>query len=219
MSDENYSKLGKVPNYTGNSHKSKAKAEKEMPEEKEKLKPIVEGKVIRRKKGLGRKLADVFAGDDAQNVGSYILWDVLIPALKSMIYEAGSQGLERSLFGEVRSRSSRERRPGYTSYNKMYDRRERDDRDRHELSSRGRRTHDFGEIILESRSEAEDILDELSNRIDQYDVATVSDLYELLDLDASFQDERWGWTDMRGARALRVRNGYRLDLPKTEPID
>ena len=215
--------------YPANSKKSKDKAngaqpKKKSPEEK-KVDIVVEGKVVQRKRGFWRKFGDVFTNEDAQSVGSYIVWDVLVPALKAMVFEAGSQGLERTLFGEVRASSSNRDR-GRTNYGNMYrssnrsssysSNSRRDDRD---ISPRGRSTHDFGEVILESRGEAEEVLDRLTYLIEEFEIATVNDLYDLVGITGSFVDEKWGWTDLRSAKAVRVRDGYLLDLPKTVPVD
>lgn len=79
--------------------------------------------------------------------------------------------------------------------------------------------HDFGEIILGSMAEANEVLDRLYIMIDQFGTATVADLYEMCDLSANFVDRNWGWTDISGSRVRRVRNGYLLDLPRPETLD
>jgi hypothetical protein len=78
--------------------------------------------------------------------------------------------------------------------------------------------HDFDEIVLSSRREAEDVIDRLFDLVGQYGSATVSDLYELVGLPSTHTDNKWGWEDARGAGVTRVRNGYLLDLPEPEPL-
>lgn len=198
----------KPMNYQGNSHKSK-----EEKASKPEVRRIVEGGVVERKKPLGRKFSEMFMGDDARSVGNYLLLDVAIPAAKSLIMDLISQGIERALYGDSRPRS-RDHRPGYTNYNKVSKRDER-----REMSRHARATHDFREIVLESRGEAEEVLDTLTELIDKYDVATVADLYEMVNISGSFQDDKWGWVNMRGASVRRVRDGYLLDLPRPVAID
>ena len=86
------------------------------------------------------------------------------------------------------------------------------------MSTRDKATHNFDGIILESRREAEEVIDRLGDLIDNYDAATVSDLYELVGITGSFTDDKWGWTDIRSAGIRRVREGYLLQLPRTEPL-
>lgn len=198
-------------NYTGNSHN---KEEKKSAAPKKELKAIVEGGAIERKKPLGRRFSEAFMGDDAKNVGNYLFFDVAVPAAKSFIMDLVSQGIERALYGDSRPRS-RSDRAGYTNYNKIS---KRDD-GRREISRHARNTHDFREVIIENRGEAENVLDTLSDLIDKYDVATVADLYELVNITGSFTDDKWGWTELRGATLRRVREGYLLDLPRPVAID
>lgn len=190
---------------------------------------VVTGTVARRKKPLSKRLAEVFVADDAQSVGSYILFDVLIPAAKDVIADVVSQSIERTLFGGARSASRRTGlRPGgssgHVSYNRYsstppWNRDRRDEPPRGNISRKARGSHDFDEIILATRVEANEVIDRLFDLVSQYDQATVADLYELVGISGNFTDEKWGWTDIRGAGVTRISNGYLLDLPKPEPLD
>lgn len=202
-------------NYPSNSHKTR-ETKASTPEKN--VEKVITGEAIQRKKSAGSKFKDVFTGEDARSVGSYILFDVFIPALKSMLADATSQGVERILFGDARRGSnSSGGRQGYTSYNKMYG--SKPSNAPRELSRSARATHNFGEVILSSRGEAEEVLDRLTALIDTYSVATVSDLYDLVGITGNFTDDKWGWFDLRGAQISRVREGYLINLPQTQPID
>lgn len=204
-----------MEDYQGNSNKQKAK------QEKTEVKAVVTGKAEVRKKSLGKKFNETFGGGDAKSVWSYILLDVLIPAAKDMIVEATSQGVERMIFGEVRGGGRRNGRPGngYVSYNRYSRPLGSDRQERPTMSRRGRATHDFGEIVLGTRAEAETVIDRLFDLVSQYNLATVADLYDLCDLEKNYMDDKWGWTDLSGAGATRVRNGYLIELPRPEPVD
>lgn len=220
-----------MEDYPSNSHKKKTAPSKAV-EEPKKVERIVEGEVIRRKKPLGKRFAEIFIGGDAKSVGNYVLFEVLLPAVKDTLADAMSQGVERMLFGEARSTSRRTgRRPGgyydnsYISYNRPPNRATnvpgsygRHDESR-AVSRRSRATHDFDEIILSTRVEAEEVIDSLFDLVSKFESASVSDLYELVGVSGSFVDEKWGWTDLRGASVSRIRNGYLLNLPKPEPLD
>ena len=206
--------------YPANSHKAKSVPESEnLPKKVEK---ITVGEVTRRKKPLGRRFLDTFFGGDAKGVLGYVLMDVLVPAAKDMAADAVSQGIERMIFGEARSTSRRTgARPGgnnsYVSYNRYstgnpIGRRE----EPREVSRKARGNHDFDEIILATRVEAEEVIGRLFDLVSQYEMATVADLYELVGVSGNYTDEKWGWTDVRGAGVTRVRSGYLLDLPRPE---
>jgi hypothetical protein len=220
MSDEQANRPAQ--NYPGNSHTQRKAAQ--APQAKRNVERVTTGDAIQRKTPLSRKFADAFTGDDARSVGRFIMLDVLLPALKAMISDATSQGVDRILFGDSRPRSGR---GGYTSYNRMYSgssspvsvsyssSRQEPART---MSPRGRSNFDFGEILIPTRGEAEQVIDSLVQLISDYEVATVADLYQLVGITGSFTDAKWGWTDLRDARVMQVREGYLLDLPRAQAL-
>jgi hypothetical protein len=52
-----------------------------------------------------------------------------------------------------------------------------------------------------------------------YELVSISDLYSIVGLTASYIDNKWGWTDLNGSQVRRVRDGYVLELPKVESLD
>lgn len=191
---------------------------------KPKVQKVVTGDVIRRKKPLGKRFRETFiGGEDIQSVFQYVTIEVLAPAAKDMLADAISQGAERMIFGESRNRGRRTiSRAGssYVSYNNIKGSsliRQKED-PRPTLSRQARRSHDFDEIVLESRAEATEVIDQLFTMVDQYGQASVNDLYELVGITGEYTDETWGWTDLRGANVSRVGNGYLLNLPPTESL-
>jgi hypothetical protein len=205
-----------------NSHKAKD-AEGEQPEAK-KTEKVVTGDVVRRKKPFGKRFTETFVGGDAKSVWGYVVFDVLVPAAKDMASDAVSQGIDRMLFGENRPRNRRTgHRPGtnpngYVSYNRFSQNRPTRE-DPRNVSRRARASHDFDEIILATRVEAEEVIDRLFDLVSKYEVATVGDLYDLVGITSNYTDSKWGWEDIRGAGVTKVRNGYLLDLPRPEPIE
>jgi hypothetical protein len=55
--------------------------------------------------------------------------------------------------------------------------------------------------------------------IGEYGSVTVADLLEMVSLDSSFTDWKYGWTDLRGSSVKRVRGGYLIVLPKPILLD
>jgi len=187
------------------------------------IEQVVTSGVKRRKKPLGKRFLETFVAGDPKQVLHYILFDVLIPAAKDTAADAFSQGIERWLYGEARSASRRTgARPGnqsYVSYNRYSQSpsspfQKQDDRVR---ISRG--AHTFDDIVLETRGEAEIVIERLFDIVNKYEQATVADLYELVGVTGTHVDNNWGWTDLRGAGAVRVTGGYLLDLPRPDPLN
>jgi hypothetical protein len=193
------------------SNSKKSKAEPRPPIER-----VVTNDVTKRRQGLGSSLVHQFFAEDSGSVVQYVVLEVFLPAAKSMISDAFSQGIDRVLFGEQRVRPGVSR-PGYTNYSKPTVRGIVDPRP--PLSRQARATHDFSNLILKTRLEAENVIDGLRNLVDQYQVASVADMYEMCGLTGEFTDNKWGWTDLRNASVMPIRGGYLLDLPGTVPLD
>lgn len=206
-------------NLPGNSNKDKQAAPKRQSAKPEKLPKSISGEVVSRKKPMLRRIAATFTGDDSKTVGHYVLFEVVLPAVKQLISDAASQGIERLLFGDASRNSRTPSRPGYNAYNRVSPTTAPNRGDTRGISERARATHDFNEIVLESRGEAEKVRDDLIACVEQYDVATVSDLYDLVGITGSFQDDKWGWYAPLEIRVTPVRHGYLLNLPKTQPVE
>lgn len=197
------------------------------PKESKDIKPVVSGGVVRRKQPVGKRIKEHFIGEDSRGVFNYVLMDILIPAAKDAIADSTTAAVERKLFGHVRSsgrRGSRGGSPhGVINYSQISSNKGSNTSARREdprqVSQRARANHDFDEIILATRGEAEEVLDRLFDLLSRYEVATVEDLYQLTGITGNYTDRKWGWTELRGAGVSRARGGYLLDLPRPEPID
>ena len=198
-----------MEDYKANSHRSKE--EQKLPEKK--IEPVVKGKVTKKKNNV-RKLTDTFVSEDIQNVKSYVLMDVLVPAIKKAISDIVTNGVDMILYGES-GRSTRKTNASTVSYRNYYDNR-RDDR---YSSSRTRTGYSYDDVVLETRSEAEDVLTRMDELIDTYGVVSVADMYDLVGISCNYTDNKYGWTNLRNAEPVRVRDGYMLKLPKALPID
>lgn len=212
-----------MDNYPSNSRKLREEpAEDEQSRVK---KPVVTGRVVRQKKTPGKRLADMVRGIDVASVFEYIVRDVLVPAFKDTATDAITQGTERLIFGEVRGGYNRARSrssSSYTSYNRYSSPTPRSSLiprdDPRRPPERERRAHKFDDIILESRGEAESVLEEMIEILSQYETVCVRDLLELLGETGSWTDQDWGWTDLRDSNVVRVKGGYLLNIPRPEPL-
>lgn len=203
-----------MENYKPNSHRSREE-QKEKAAEKKPVEKAVTGAVKVKKKNEIRKFADVFISEDVANVKTYIISDVLIPAAKKAISDIVTNGIDMLLYGETghsKKRSVADR----ISYNKYYD----DRSGRRDYSAARTRTgYSYDDVILESRGEAEHVLDLMNELIETYGIASVGDLYDLVGITGEYTDQKYGWTNLRNAEPIRVKDGYMLKLPKAIPID
>lgn len=212
-----------MENFPSNSQLPREPEDEKKPANLKVVKRVVEGDVVRKKKTLGKRFSEVFLGGDSKSVIEYVIQDVLIPAARDMIADAISQGVERMIFGESRppGRRPASRQGAFgggspINYNRYSSSRREDPRPT--LSRQARAKHEFDEIIISTRAEAEEVLDQMYAILEKYDAVSVKDLYELTGVNYHFTDEKWGWTDLRGSGVTRVSNGYLLNLPRTEAI-
>ncbi len=208
--------------FPSNSQKPRAeRVEKEEPRKK-KVEKVTSGKVVRRKTPLSKRFAQTFLGEDISDVGGYIVYDVLIPALKSMVSEMLHGGTDIILFGERKgNRTRRDQGRSYVSYDRVssHNSGRRDERTSREFSHKSRARHNFDDIILSSRGEAEEVLSLLVDLTIDYGQASVSDLYDAVDITGTHTDTKYGWEDLSRAKVIRAREGYLLDLPKPIVLD
>lgn len=195
--------------YKSNSHKSK----EEPRREEKKIEKVATGKVKTKKKSGANKVADVFITEDISNVKDYIIYDVLLPAAKKTISEIVSNGIDMILYGETRSKSRS--RGSKVSYSKYYE--DRDD-DYRRTSRRRAVGYYYEDVILETRREAEEVLNRMEDLIDTYGVVSVADLYDLVGISGNYTDNKYGWTNLRSAGVERTRDGYLIYLPKVKPL-
>lgn len=207
--------------YTGNSHKGRGQREPgEVPPPKN-LEKVVSGDVKIQKRGIGRKIRDLFVEADLRSVIRYVASDVLIPAARNMIVDGAAKGVDRLVYGE-----STMRRRGYggggprVTYNNPINRGYRDASSRMApaVTSGPRSRHARDDFILSTREEAETVLERLNDIIDNYEVVSVGDLNELVGLPSSHVDNKWGWVFLGDVQIRQIREGYLIDLPPAEPI-
>ena len=202
-----------MEDYKPNSHKYRNE-QKELP--KKKVEKVVKGNVRVRKKTQASKFKDVFISEDVSNVKSYILMDVLIPAIKKAVSDIVTDGIDMILYGGSGGGSRKRSRSSKISYTNYYDRR---DEERRHSDSRTRSGYGVDDIVLDTRGEAEDILQRMDELIDTYGIVSVADLYDLVGVSGNYTDNKYGWTNIRNAEPVRVRDGYMLRLPKAGPIN
>lgn len=198
---------------------------KKGPTKEKKVEKVISGSVKKQKQSVGKKFSEAFLGDNVDNVAAYMIYDVMLPAAKAMVSDAVSTGIEMLLFGEVRGgRTRRDKGKSYVSYTNYYEKdkgRRTTSRgsSRDSVDHRRRARHNFDDICLEHRGEAEEVLSHLVDLTEDYGVATVADMYDLVGVTSSFTDNKYGWDNLSTGRVIRTRDGYLLDLPKPILLD
>ena len=204
--------------YKSNSYRSKEtqKNDNVKPEDR-KIEKIVTGVVKTKKKSKISQAMDNFISEDAKNVKSYVFGEVLIPAIKKAISDIVTDGIDIILYGEARGRNKRST-ADRVSYRSYYD--DRGGRNRmNERQAIMAGSYSYDDIILSTRGEAEDVLSRMDELIETYGLVRVADLYDLVGITGNYTDNKYGWTNIRNAEIIRVRDGYMIKMPRAIPID
>ena len=198
--------------YKPNSHRFKE--EQKAVEEKKKVEKVVSGAVQTKKKSVVDKAAETFVSD--------IVSDVLIPAAKKTVsdvvktvFDIARDGIDALLYGDKgRPRGDSPVRRAYTKYYDSGSTRSRFDED-----NKAKPRVEFDEIVYTSRGEAEIVLDEMKDRVREYGMVTVSDMYEMSGLSQPYTSNKYGWTNLSTAEVVRIKDGCIIKLPKVKVLD
>ena len=187
--------------------------------EERNVKTVAHG--TRRKKSTASRLADVFVEEDIEVVKQNVLQDVIIPGIKEIIANTATDTINMVLFGDTRVVTSRSSK-GHTPYGSAYsnhNNRSTTTKDKNHRRRRGGYTCD--DVIVESRGEAEEVLDSMFDLMDTYDgIVSVADLYDLAGMDSTHTDNNWGWDDLSGVSIKRLsRDEYLIKMPKPIQIN
>jgi hypothetical protein len=212
------------PSYAEASREKKAKdivekVEGEQEKKEKHIEKVAQGK--RKKKPAAKKVGEAIIGEDMSEVKSYLIWDVLIPAVKDTIADLVKKGIDAMLFGGTQAPRNVHREGGRSraSYSDYYDRNKRGRDDRRLRRPSRRAIHSFDDILFEDRFSAENVLSCMEDITMDYGMVSVADFYELAGEEAQYTDNKYGWGDVRDAEVVRTRDGWIIDLPKPEPID
>lgn len=201
--------------------------------EDERKTPALKGRV-KHKKSVFSSVRDEFISEDADSMGSYLLHDILFPALRDLINDICHGAIDAAFGGGGNYRSSRRGR-SHISYDRMYDdrrrrRRYRDDDDDEDDRPRRRRIPDCSEYIFDpdefdrpsdAKRAADDLLDRMADRLEDYHEVTVAWFLDQVgeDVVGSWNLEDWGWTNLAGVKVRGSnRNGWYIDLPRPKEL-
>lgn len=227
-----------IPDYPGNTNESKMEA---LATEKvdvssldsgDKIE-IIEKKEIKQIANPVEHKKGSIVGETLKTTGSYLLTDILWPAIKDTIVEMVKSGIEMIAYGEsrpargIRRKGTRSyydysasyRYPDRPSYRDRYD--DEPPFDRSESEYRANSPYRFRNYVIRDRREAEMILEQMGDLMEEYGVVTVNDLYEMMGVDTVYTDVNFGWVSLENFREgciKQVRGGYILNFPKPKEI-
>lgn len=221
--DKEYDKIEQQDNKKTDNNGEEVSEKKEVRKPKEK---IVDVEVTKRKKGLMERLVTGVLGPDGlPSIGSYLNEEIVVPAVKNIIVDAVTSGINMAIFGDTKQRNgqsqgSRATRGEYkpkTNYTSQYTSHQPAPRSDNRI--RGIK-HSVDEYIIEDRMNATSVLTSLQEHADYYDTVAVADYYDLIGVPYEHTDINYGWTfdAIVKATVVPVRGGYVLRFPAVEVI-
>ena len=162
-----------------------------------------------KKKSGFKKVVDVVAPDGVDDAVSHIIFDILIPGAKDMVWDIfGSM-----LWGDQHRKRTRGSSGGVktnTPYRDYY----RHPDDRSLPATRVRVAYEVEDYPIPDRRDAECVLAELDSILREYGTVKVSEYYEAIGVTPRSIDYKYGWTDLRNAYVDKVREGWIIRLPR-----
>lgn len=74
-------------------------------------------------------------------------------------------------------------------------------------------------ITVETRQDAQAVLDQMRDILEDYEWVTVMDLYQMVGIPTTSTDNRFGWNSIVGARLEYRSDGFRIVLPDPLPVE
>lgn len=194
---------------------------------REKPKPVTSAQTRERKQGLGRKFKQTFFGGTGRDAAEHAVTDVVVPGIRDMVYETFRSGLDHLFYGDRSTGSGRRRTTasplttqnlGHFSYDSVI-KPTKATQQSTTLSRQSRARFSLAELVIPTRKEAHDVIDRMYDILSQSGDVTVADLYTLTGVRPDHTDNKWGWYNLKGAKAVPLRQGgYLLDLPEPEAL-
>lgn len=70
------------------------------------------------------------------------------------------------------------------------------------------------DTVFNLRSDAEKVFDTMNELLDDYEMVSVADLYDLTGITCSFSDNKIGWKNLSKMKIYTSRHGYTLTMPR-----
>jgi hypothetical protein len=194
--------------------------------DKKELKKIVDNQPKKRKRNLFSRLVSGILGPEGiSGIGQYVAEEILVPAVKNIVVDAVTSGVNMVMYGENKPRPSGHphqstNRTTYrpnTNYTSRYTSRQPEPAER--TVARPAR-YGIEEYVIEDRFDASHVLTTLTENADMYDNVSVADYYDLIGVPSQYTDNTYGWTIDSIVRAtiVPIRGGYIIKFPPVEVI-
>ena len=215
-----------MENFPGNSHSSRTPEPAEPNVVEKKVEKVITGTAVHRRRSLGKRLFETFVGGHASSAWSHVRETVLVPAMKDTLSSMISQWSDRLIFGDSTPPRRNPRpsggSPNYTNYTQYSNTNARRREDPRPMSYKSRQNHNFNDIEVQTRDDANATIDNMAELAAKYGQVTLTDFYNLVGVTPTWQDDKFGWKDISGFGPVRrnVQTGwFMFDFPPPEQLE
>lgn len=169
------------------------------------------------KRPATRRFMDYMFAESPKDLMRKVGRDVIVPRMKAGLEEAFNNFLGGMLWGDPTNRPMSHMvrgtviRGGGVNYAQMHGSAASQARLALPQSSSG---GNYRDLVFPSVQDAELVLANLYELLNEYRVVAVGDLMELANRPSAISDNSYGWTSLDGCRISKVANGYVLELPR-----
>ena len=198
--------------------------------ERNKKDAIVSAPVKKQKKGLVERLVVGILGPDGlPAIGDYLGKEIVLPAVKNIIVDSITSGINMAMFGDGRGSNAHIRGHGprpsgmagapRTNYTNRYMPSQPPTQSTQAVPVRDRLSR-VVDYIIPDRNECLQVLDNLMEQADAYDTVSIADYYDLIGVETQYTDNTYGWTvdEIHKAQMLPTRGGFIIKLPAARVI-
>lgn len=194
-------------------------AENATPEPKVRKK-VVSGNTTVKKEGAFEKFAHSFMQEDAKTIGGFVWSDVVVPAIKTTIADVVKNSLDMLFWGKSGGRSTNVP-AGRFSYNSVY--KSQQQSQARNASYQQNKNYYYDDISFETRDDAVKVLKSMKEELAVYNTVSVAAFFDYAgrsrDGRYADTDNKWGWTDLSGAKAYPSGGRWYVELPKAIPLE
>jgi len=183
------------------------------------VEPVVTNPGRIREAPTGRRIRDTIFQGSARSVWTSMIWDTFFPNIRDNIQDTIHKGVDVLFGGYTDSRIHNRYRGNYRSSAIS---RHNPDRalgrtsESRQIEQKPRFDGDTSVIELDSRVEAQEVLNQMNLLIDQFDVCSMADFLRLVDITPEHTHYGIGWEELGDAHVVPARGSFYLALP--EPI-
>lgn len=176
---------------------------------------------------ISRLVTGILGPEGLPSIGAYVNDEIIKPAIKNIIVDAVTSGINMVMYGEKGGPNRGGRGSSHYGNQRTTHRPTTNYSNRYananpEPERRAVRPARYGveEYIIEDRMDAVHVLTSLTEHADKYDSVSVADYYDLIGVPSQYTDNNYGWTidSVTQATIIPTRGGYIIKFPPVEVI-